>query len=155
MDLSDTLRAASGWLELGLPSDALEELGQLPGHQQSDPQVLELKLQAQMGSGTWNAAADTARVLCALQPGNPAFFLHAAYCLHETGDTLAARNQLLRGPKSLFSLAHFHYNIACYHWVLGEQAQARTHLRRAIAMDSTLREHALTDRDLAGMGPLT
>ena len=71
-----------------------------------------------------------------------------------TGDTLAARNQLLRGPKTLLAMPHFHYNIACYLWTLGEHARARTHLSQAIAMDESYRESALTDRDLTGIGPL-
>jgi Flp pilus assembly protein TadD len=154
MDISSTLRTASGWLELGLPDGALEELCLLPHHQQSHREVLELKLQAQMESTTWNAAADTARLLCSKQPANADYFLHAAYCLHETGDTLAARNQLLRGPKALLAMPHFHYNIACYLWTLGEHARARTHLSQAIAMDESYRESALTDRDLTGIGPL-
>ena len=154
MDLSSTLRTASGWLELGLPDGALEELSLLPVHEQTHQQVLELTLQAQMESKTWNAAADTARLLCKNFPANGDYFLHAAYCLHETGDTLAARNQLLRGPKSLLALPHFHYNIACYLWTLGEQARARTHLSQAIAMDESYRECALADRDLVGIGPV-
>lgn len=146
--------AAAGWLELGLPEGALEELGRLPASDQNLPEALELKLQAQMDSKAWNAAADLARVLCVRQPANARYFLHAAYCLHETGDTFAARNQLLSGPKALLDMPLFHYNLACYHWTLGEQDRARTHLSRAIAMDASYREAALTDRDLAGIGPL-
>lgn len=154
MNLPNTLRAASGWLELGLPCDALEELCLLPHEQQTQHKVLELKLRAQMECRAWNAAADTARLLCAKEPKEPDFFLRAAYCLHETGDTLAAHNQLLRGPKVLFTLAIFHYNLACYLWTLGDQARARNHLEKAIAMDESYREEALKDRDLIGIGPL-
>ena len=107
-----------------------------------------------MKASTWNAAADTARLLCKKHPAHADYFLHAAYCLHVTGDTLAARNQLLCGPKTLLALPHFHYNIACYLWTLGEQARARTHLSQAIAMDESYRHSALTDRDLIGIGPL-
>jgi Flp pilus assembly protein TadD len=154
MNLPSTLRAASGWLELGLPGDALEELCLLPHEQQSQLKVLEMKLYAQMECEAWNAASDTARLLCAKQPKVPDFYLRAAYCLHETGDTLAARNQLLRGPKVLFEMAVFHYNLACYLWTLGEQARARSHLSQAIAMDESYRTAALHDRDLVGIGPL-
>ena len=154
MEIPTTLRAASGWLELGLPDDALQELRGLPHDQQAHPHVLKLKLHAQMECAAWNAAADTARLLCAKAPGVPDFFLSAAYCLHETGDTLAARNQLLRGPKALFEMAVFHYNLACYLWTLGQQTSARSHLSQAIAMDASYRSEALADRDLAGIGPL-
>jgi predicted Zn-dependent protease len=154
MDPARTMLAASGWLDLGLPEGALEELNRLSPSDRNRPEALELKLQAQMDAKAWNAAADLARVLCVRQPANARYFLHAAYCLHETGDTLAARNQLLSGPKALLEMPMFHYNLACYHWTLGEQERARTHLSRAIAMDESYREAALTDRDLAGIGPM-
>ena len=66
-----------------------------------------------------NAAADTARLLCLKVPETPEFFLQAAFCLHETGDTLAARDWLLRGPKALIKDPLFQYNMACYLAVLG------------------------------------
>ncbi|MCF7732383.1 MAG: hypothetical protein K9N23_11875 [Akkermansiaceae bacterium] len=154
MDAIRTLVAASGWLDLGLPDGALEELERLAPQDQDLQDALELKLQAQMQIKAWNAAADLARVLCVRQPTHARYFLHAAFCLHETGDTLAARNQLLSGPKGLLEMPIFHYNLACYHWTLGEQERARTHLGRAIAMDESYREAALTDRDLAGIGPV-
>lgn len=115
---------------------------------------LELKLAAQMERESWNAASETARLLCLKAENEPEFFLRAAFCLHETGDTLAACNQLLRGPKALFEMAIFHYNIACYLWTLGEAERARSHLKQAIAMDDGYLEAARGDRDLAGIGEL-
>jgi len=150
MPLTKTLRAASGWLELGLPDEALLELQALPAEEQSSPMALEIKVVIEMETRSWNAASETARLLCTKEPLNAAYFLQAAFCLHETGDTLAARNWLLRGPKSLLSMPGFHYNMGCYLWVLGEQESARTHLRKAFRMDGSLREYARTDRDLNG-----
>lgn len=149
-----TLNAASGWLDLGLPDEALVELESLPLEDRSHRRALELKLCAQMENEAWNPASETARLLCLQVADEPEFFLRAAFCLHETGDTLAACNWLLRGPKSLFEMAIFHYNLACYLWTLGEANRARSHLRQAIAMDQSFLDAALTDRDLIGMDPL-
>lgn len=146
-----SLTAAVGWLELGLPDEALEELTKLPASVQMKRQALEIKLVAQMTGQAWNSASDTARLLCLKDPEEPLFFLRAAYCLHETGDTLAACNWLLRGPKSLIDMAVFHYNLACYLWTLGEEKRARSHLRRAIRMDNKLLERARDDSDLRGL----
>lgn len=151
MVVTKTLRAASGWLDLGLADEALFELQSLPTSAQALRAVLELKLAAQMEREEWNPASETARLLCLKAEDEPEFFLRAAYCLHETGDTLAACNQLLRGPKSLFDMAIFHYNLACYLWTLGDSARARSHLKQAIEMDEQFLESARTDRDLAGM----
>ena len=124
MVLTRTLRAASGWLELGLADEALVELRELSTQEQAQQEALELRLHAEMECESWNPAADTARLLCLKEPGEAEFFIRAAFCLHETGDTLAACNWLLRGPKSLFEMSIFHYNLACYLWVLGEGDRA-------------------------------
>jgi tetratricopeptide (TPR) repeat protein len=151
MVVTKMLRAAAGWLELGLADEALVELEALPPDVQVLRGPLELKLSAQMAQGHWNSGSETARLLCIKAEDEPEFFLRAAYCLHETGDTLAACNQLLKGPKALFEMAVFHYNLACYLWTLGDGDRARDHLKQAIEMDETFLESAREDRDLAGM----
>jgi predicted Zn-dependent protease len=154
MGVTEILRAATGWLELGLADEALYELQCLPAGAQTQRAALELKLAAQMERESWNSASETARLLCLKEENEPEYFLRAAFCLHETGDTLAACNQLLRGPKSLFEMAIFHYNLACYLWTLGEGPRARSHLKTAIAMDESFIEAARKDRDLSGIGEI-
>ena len=154
MALVSVLQTALGWLELGLPEEALRELEGLSARDRMRKQALELKLVAQMKLERWNAGADTGRLLCLREPKEPRFFIHAAYCLHETGDTEAARNWLLTGPSCLIEDPLFHYNLACYHAVLGEQKQARSHLRRAFSMDESLRRRARQDADLATLGEI-
>jgi hypothetical protein len=154
MGVTKTLKAATGWLELGIADEALNELEMLPTDARTQREALELKLAAQMVIQSWNSASDTARLLCLKAADEPVFFLRAAFCLHETGDTLAACNWLLRGPKTLFDMAIFHYNLACYLWTLGEANRARSHLKQAITMDESFLEAARDDRDLAGIGPV-
>lgn len=154
MTVKQTLLAAEGWIEIGLADEALVELECLPMESRGQPDVLELVLAAQMDCQAWNAASETGRLLCLKASNEPSFFIRAAFCLHETGDTLAACNLLLRGPKSLFDMAIFHYNLACYLWTLGEASRARSHLSQAITMDESFREAARDDRDLVGIGPL-
>ena len=152
MGVTKTLQAASGWLELGIADEALSELERLPMEVRTQREVLELQLAAQMVNQSWNSASDTARLLCLKVANEPMFFLRAAFCLHETGDTLAACHWLLRGPKTLFEMAIFHYNLACYLWTLGEAERARSHLQQAITMDESFLAAARNDRDLVGIG---
>jgi hypothetical protein len=56
MVVTKTLRAAAGWLELGLADEALYELQALPTEVQRLRAPLELKLAAQMEREQWNAA---------------------------------------------------------------------------------------------------
>lgn len=154
MEVQQILRAASGWLDLGMAEEALFEIRGLPHREHTRQRTLRLKLAAQMQMRTWNAASDTARLLCLKDPADADYFLQAAFCLHETGDTQAACDWLLRGPKSLLKMAEFHYNMGCYLWTLGQPERARDHLGQALQMDQSLREFALTDADLADFGPL-
>lgn len=154
MRYDDRISAATGWLELGLPCETLYELRALPLSLQLRPEALHLRLQAEMALDRWNHAADTARLLCLKVPDSAEYFLQASFCLHETGDTLAARDWLLRGPKELIKKPLFHYNLACYLAVLGEHKRARSHLRRAFLLDRSLREAASKDVDLATLGRL-
>lgn len=145
------IRAASGWLELGMPDDALEELAGLSGEDRDERKALELKLAAQMSKENWKEASDTAQNLCRQAVDEPEFFLSAAFCLHETGDTDEARKWLLSGPDILEEMPVFHYNMACYLWKLGEGERARNYLAKAVEMDDTFLESARSDRDLIGM----
>lgn len=151
MGIPQTLEAARGWLELGLPDEALAELESIRGDFKTTRAVLEIKLAAQMHQGQWNTASDTARMLCMKANDEPRFFLRAAFCLHETGDTFAACNWLLKGPRSLHDMAIFHYNMACYLSVLGKAQRAKVHLNRALDMDERLREEAGEQKALAGI----
>ena len=151
MVTKQVIRAATGWLELGMPDDALEELSALMGEEKGERRVLELKLAAQMAKGDWSPASETALELCELAVDEPDFFMSAAYCLHEAGRTAEARKCLLRGPGILGDFTVYHYNMACYLWTLGEKVSARAHLDKAVAMDEGFLEAARADRDLVGM----
>lgn len=145
------IRAASGWLELGMPADALNEIKCLPKEYLGEKLVLELRLAAEMALEKWKDAADTAKLLCMEALYEPDFFLSAAFCLHELGETDEARKWLLRGPDVLSEMAVFHYNMACYLWTLGEKERARNHLAQAFEMDDSFKESARHDKDLAGI----
>lgn len=151
MEYRARIRAAVGWLELGLPDEALVELAPLPWRIQIRRPVLELRLAAEMAHRAWNKGSETARLLCLRFPTEPRYFLNAAFCLHETGDTTEACRWLLRGPKALFGEAVFHYNLACYLNVMGQHTRARGHLETAIHLDPGLREEAEQDEDLEGL----
>lgn len=145
------IRAATGWLELGMPDDALEELAALTGEDRRTRRALELKLSAEMAKAAWPHAAQTALELCEQVADEPDFFMSAAYCLHEAGRTEEARKCLLMGPGVLADFPVYHYNMACYLWTLGEKESAKEHLDQAVTMDESFLESARMDRDLVGI----
>lgn len=151
MDAERCLNAAEGYLQLGMPEEAAVEIGMLPRKVRGELRSAELELAAEMMLKHWNRGAELARLLCHLKPSKKAYFLHAAYCIHETGDTLAAKSFLMSGPKSLMKDALFHYNMACYSAVLGAPDEAERYLIDAFSLDPELRKTAKSDPDLKGL----
>ena len=143
------LVAAQGYSELALPELALAELASIPEEVQHHPLVVETRLSVLMQAKLYEEALPVARELCQLVPERTSGFIHVAFCLHELGNTGAARDLLVSGPPALKAEATYHYNLACYEAVLGNVDEARAHLDVSFAMDKKLRDYAHTDPDLA------
>lgn len=145
------LTAAQGYLELGMPKEALRELRELAAEFQELPDVLELRIVALLALRRWKAAATLARSLCRIMPHFPSGFIHLAYCQHETGHTEKARATLLGGPPSLKKESTYFYNMACYDAVLGDLSSARMNLARCINLDKRFLSYAKNDPDLSAL----
>jgi predicted Zn-dependent protease len=142
------LVAAQGYSELGLPDLALGELNLLPDEIQKSPVGVESRLSVLMQAKRWKTALALGRELCRIAPDRSIGFIHAAFCLHELGQSREALTLLASGPSSLRSEPTYHYNLACYEVALGNLDQARAHLQVSFAMDKKLKEFARTDPDL-------
>ena len=86
-----------------------------------------------------------------LEPKEPGGYIHAAYCLHELGQTQEALDLLARGPATLRTKPVYYYNVGCYLACLGENEKALQLLEQSFEMDGSLRDHARNDRDLDGL----
>lgn len=146
-----TLTAAQGYLELGMPREALAELNGLSDEGAASPPGVELRIVILLKLHRWKAAAASARRLCRLMPEQPAGFIHLAFCLHELGETVRARDVLRKAPASVRKDATCCYNLACYEAVLGELDAARIHLAQSISIDKRFRDFARQDSDLAAL----
>ena len=142
-----------GYLELGMPAEALRELKSLPPELQATPLAVESLVVVLIRLEKWKLATTQARKLCKLEPNLPAGFIHLAYCQHETGNTADALQTLLRGPTALHKEATYFYNLACYESVLGDLDSARRHLARSIGINKRFLEFARNDADLAPLHP--
>jgi len=146
-----TLLAAQGYAELSMYDDALAELDALPGEALKTAEALELRTVILMQAKRWPDALATSRELCQAEPLKSGGFIHTAYCLHELGQTAAARDYLLNGPHALHAEPTYHYNLACYECALGHLDLARLHLDKSVSMDKKMRELARRDPDLAAL----
>ena len=142
------LVAAQGYSELGLPDLAMAELELIPADVQEEPLVVETHLSVLMQAKRWKDALPVGQELCRLVPEKSTGFIHAAFCMHEMGNTKGAREILLSGPQALKAEATYHYNLACYEAKLGNLDAARAHLDVSFAMDKKLRDYAMEDPDL-------
>jgi len=147
-DYHRNLEAAQGYCELGMSEDALEELACVPEELQSHASVVELRLIILMQARRWKAALNAGRELTKIAPQKNIGYIHSAFCLHELGQTDAARKLLLDGPETLHAEPVFHYNLACYECMLGRLEAARQHLDKSFELDKKFRDYAKTDPDL-------
>jgi hypothetical protein len=110
--------------------------------------VLELRLVILMQARRWSHALKASRDLCQIEPEKNIGYIHAAFCLHELGNTIEARDTLLGGPTTLHAEPTYHYNLACYECRLGNFDLAQAHLDRSFQLDKKFREFARNDPDL-------
>lgn len=148
------LVAAQGYAELGMIDDALGELDALSVSARRRVDVLGLRVQLLVQNRRWRPALESSRLLCALEPDSPQPFIHAAYCLHELGQTAEAKALLLEGPEALRKEPTFYYNLGCYDAALGDIVSAQNFLRTSFQMDKKFREFARTDPDLVAVRDL-
>lgn len=145
--------AAQGYVELGLHEEAKEELSHLPALAAERVDVIELTVLCHMGDRRWAEALVLTQKLCVLEPEEPGGFIHAAYCLHELGQTTAALDLLARGPATLRTKPVYYYNLGCYLACLGQDEKALNLLKQSFEMDGSLRSHARKDPDLDRLRP--
>ena len=145
------IRAACGYAELGMTRHSLAELNAIEPALQNRPEVLHLRLHHLMQSKSWQRAYRVSRELCRVAPDCSTGFLHGGFCLHQLGKTAAARKLLLRGPAILLEEPIYYYNMGCYEALLGNPEKARDHLKTSFKMDTTFRELAKKDPDLASL----
>lgn len=148
---SHFLNAAEGWLELGCPSDADQELDKIDLSLHSHPDVLKLRCEVCCRSKQWDKMIEIAKQMIQLFPERPEGWINRSNALHflqnyqEAYDTL--RPALERFPES----PHLRYNLACFCCRMNRLEEAQNWLKQAFSIKggSALRPLALADPDLA------
>ena len=145
------LMAASGYAELGMHAESIAELDAIDPRQQRRPEVLQLRLHHLMREKNWARALRVSEMLCRVAPDCGTGFLHAGFCLHQLGKTEEAKRRLIAGPIALLKEPIYYYNMGCYEALLGNVHDATAHLQISFKMDSSFRELARHDPDLAAL----
>ncbi len=130
------LRAAEGWLELGNPTEAQAELGQIRSDSHRHPDVLHLRWQIHRKTKEWTACYDLARELTEHAPDDPRAWTALAQTFYYTSRIQEAYDlaisKITRFPKHW----PLYYDAACYACLTGRLPQARQFLQLASALGS-------------------
>lgn len=158
MDYPDQhyLRAAHGWLELGRPQEALEELEHISPALYFNPEVLELRWKMAVEAADWSGALELARNLVLVAPERASGWISRSFCLHELKQTEAAWKCLFPAARKFPTVSIIPYNLACYACQLGRLTQARNWLKKAMVAGAKtqIKAMALSDDDLKPLWPV-
>jgi lipopolysaccharide biosynthesis regulator YciM len=142
------LLAASGFAELSLFQEAVEELENLPETSKDWAPVLAAWLEVYQRWQKWSEAESVASRLSAMEPEEPSWLVALAYATRRSRGLVFAHEILLRAGEKHPNCGTIQFNLACYAAQLGQLEEARQRLDRAIHFDRAFAAMAKTDPDL-------
>ena len=145
------LRAADGYLYLGLPAEALRELDAIPAAEHGDSAVLLARIRVLLHMKEWRSAETLSGKGARQHPDEGEFTVQRAFALHQMNKGQAAEAALLAAPEWIRRTGILHYNLACYQARLGDLTQARECIDAAIQMNAGIKKNARLDPDLQAL----
>jgi predicted Zn-dependent protease len=146
------LRAAQGWLELGLPREAEDELSGMRESVRDHPAALEIGWAAAAAQAHWERAFVLGDRLVARDPTLVSAWIHRAYAARRMpgGGLERALAALLPAARQFPEEPMVAYNLACYLIRLGRIEEGwRWYAEAEVRGDQALiRKQALKDDDL-------
>jgi Flp pilus assembly protein TadD len=130
---------AEGYLELGLPQQALGVLGRLDGAIAADVRTLHLQGEALRSLERYADALVPLRKVAELEPENAQVLLALGWCHKRTGRLDLAIAALETALAADHDEPLIRYNLACYHSVAGDKRQALAYLEQALDLDPNYR----------------
>jgi tetratricopeptide (TPR) repeat protein len=143
---------ALGYIELGMLNEASDELEAVLFDERFTVPVSRARVELHMAAKHWDIVVGYASRVVDSNPEMHDAWIAWAYALRElnrVAEALAVlkRGVLLHGE----TYAVFHYNLACYHCLLGDLEPARICLRLACKKDAEFKAGAVADPDLRAM----
>ncbi len=151
IDTQRALHAADGYLYLGLPDYAHEELKGVPFPEQHDPSVMLAVVRVLLHLKQWGEAEELSGEGASKHPSEEEFTVQRAFALHQLNKGEQAVEVLLAAPEWLRRTGILHSNLACYEARLGDLKTARQCIRAAIKINSAMKKNARVDPDLQGL----
>lgn len=151
METQRALHAADGYLFLGMPEEALGELGAVPVPEQSDASVLLARVRVLLHLRRWHDAEILSGEGAVRHPNEEEFTVQRAFALHQLNQGEQAVEVLLAAPDWIRRTGILHYNLACYEARLGDLGTARQCIRAAIQLNAAMKKNARIDPDLQAL----
>ncbi len=152
LELKKSLSYANGYRELGMFSDALEELSQLPAKLAQRIEVDQMRLAILIDAQDWPAAECAAKNVALRAPDDPGSHINLAFVTRRSKSIEKAREILVNAAERFANTALIHYNIACYDCVEKNYEQSKERLVKAISLDPSFLNTAKEDEDLSDLG---
>ena len=151
------LRAAEGWIELGLLEEARAELAEVGAELRNGADGLEIQWRLFAELGQWEAALTVAEQTVKLHPDSEGGWIHRAYAARRRphGSIELARTLLLEARPRFPKSAIIHFNLACYSAQLNELETAWAWLVKSVDQVGwkVICEMGLKDPDLQPLWP--
>ena len=150
---SHYLNAAAGWCDLRNFAESRAELHRISAPNRDHSRFLAEEWRICAAEKQWLPALEVARRLIEVAPDIPMGWINQSYGLHEMKLTQEARNQLAPVAEKFPVVSTIPYNLACYACQLGNLAEARQWLAKAIGIGGSedIKRMALSDPDLQPM----
>ena len=143
------LSHVQGYLGLGMVAEASAEFEHLPLAERDTTPALALHIAILQEQQNWPALRDACVEFVRRTPGEAAGWVTWAYAVRRA-ENLAAAEEVLRVAETKHPAdPTIQFNLGCYACQLGDLAEARRRVDRAIALDQAFRAIADTDPDLA------
>ncbi len=141
------IRNAEGYLELGLPEQAVEALERRRTLALADGRASYLWGESLREMRRYRDAIEPLEHAAQHRPGDMYVWLALAWCYKRVGQVLHAIHALESAQESEPREPILHYNLACYWSLLSKRERALRCLQRAIDLDSNLRELVSDESD--------
>jgi predicted Zn-dependent protease len=142
------LLRAHGYVELGMYSDAEEQLNEMSPESRHLPETLAVTSEIHRGRKDWAAMQTVVKQLAEHDPDNPQWPISQAYATRRAESIEAAVPILVEAIHKHPKEAILHYNLACYECQRGNMDAAREHLKKALKLEPKCRVMGLEDDDL-------
>jgi hypothetical protein len=148
--IASILRRTYGWLELGCPNEASEELEQLPDTLHSTREVLKLKCTILCSAHNWNDLRVLSATSAMYFPQEAAFAEDWAWAEHKQGRTADAYSILVQAAEKYQKTWRTAYFLACFAYALKRVREATEWLGLAFLLHNSpaqLKHRALREDD--------